>query len=104
MPGLVLADGHRPTITPQPRQINHQRTQSTDVSPTNTLILTSLPAAFFHSSVLNPLRTYFETYGPIHSWAPLKSFGRILVTFQSVEDAERLRESCDGLHVGGPDS
>lgn len=43
-------------------------------------------------------------YGDIHTWAPLKGFGRIIVVFWNVEDAERLRQECDGLHVGGPDS
>lgn len=105
MPGLVLSGQHRPTIQPQPRQHHqpaHTRSQST--SPTNTLILTSLPAAFFHPSVLEPLRDHFMNYGDLHTWAPLKGFGRIIAVFWNVEDAERLRQECDGLHVGGPGS
>jgi len=43
-------------------------------------------------------------YGELHTWAPLKAFGRIIAVFWSVEDAERLRQECDGLHVGGPQS
>lgn len=106
MPGLVLSGQHRPTIQPQPRQPTHVRSQTTDVSPspTNTLILTSLPAAFFHPSILEPLRDHFMSYGELHTWAPLKGFGRIIAVFWNVEDAERLRQECDGLHVGGPES
>lgn len=104
MPGLVLSAQHRPTIQPQPRQRTHTRSQSTDASPTNTLILTSLPAGFFHPSVLEPLKAHFMNYGALHTWAPLKGFGRIIVVFWEVDDAERLREECDGLHVGGPES
>lgn len=104
MPGLVMSGQHRPTIQPQRRQPTHTRTQSTDVSPTNTLILTSLPAAFFHPSILEPLKVHFMGYGDLHTWAPLKGFGRIIVVFWNVEDAERLRQECDGLHVSDSDS
>lgn len=102
MPGLVLSSQHRPTI--QPKLPTHTRSQSTESAPTNTLILTSLPAGFFHPSVLEPLRAHFMSYGDLHTWAPLKGFGRVIVVFWNVEDAERLRKECDGLHVGGHDS
>jgi hypothetical protein len=111
MPGLVLStqEQHpRPTIQPQPRQQQQSgaraRSQPIDALPTNTLILTSLPAAFFHPSILEPLRDHFMNYGELHTWAPLKGFGRIIAVFWNVEDAERLRQECDGLHVGGPES
>jgi hypothetical protein len=104
MPGLLLSG--RPMIQPQPRQLTPVRSQSIDTSPspTNTLILTSLPAAFFHPSILEPLRDHFMSYGELHTWAPLKGFGRVIAVFWNVEDAERLRQECDGLHVGGPES
>jgi len=72
--------------------------------PSNTLILTSLPQAFFHPSVLEPLRNHFETYGPLYSWAPIKGFGRVIVVFHDIHDAERMRQDCDGLQVGNDDS
>ncbi|KAF8328828.1 Calcipressin-domain-containing protein [Cantharellus anzutake] len=72
--------------------------------PTNTLIITSLPQPFFHPSVLDPLRDYFETYGPLHSWAPIKGFGRVIAVFHNTDDAERLRHDCDGLRVGDGES
>lgn len=104
MPGLVLSQ-HRPTIQPT-RLPSHARSQSTDTTPqpTNTLILTSLPIEFFHPTILDPLKAHFESYGDLHTWAPLKSFGRVIVVFWSVDDAERLRKECDGLYVGGHNS
>jgi len=72
--------------------------------PSNTLILTSLPQAFFHPSVLDPLRKHFETYGSLYSWAPIKGFGRVIVVFHNTADAERMRQECNGLHVGNDDS
>ena len=71
---------------------------------TNTLILTSLPPAFFHPSVLTPLRDHFASYGELHTWAPLRGFGRVIAVFWDAEDAERLRRECDGLRVGEDES
>jgi len=59
-----------------------------------------LPPAFFHPSVLDPLRAHFENYGELYTWAPLRAFARIIVVFWRVEDAERLRQDCDNLIVG----
>jgi len=90
MPGLVMPSPI--IISSSPR-----RTAS---EPTNTLIITSLPLAFFHPSVLDPLRAHFEKYGELYTWAPLRAFARIIVVFWRVADAERLRQDCDNLMVG----
>ena len=64
---------------------------------TNTLILTSVPVEFFIPDVLAALRDHFASYGQLHSWAPLKGFRRIVMTYWTVEDAAQARVECDGM-------
>ena len=66
---------------------------------TNTLIVTNLPTVFFHPSVLQALRDHFATYGEIHAWAPLRSFGRIIIVYYEEQVAERVKFECDNLTV-----
>jgi len=61
--------------------------------PTNTIIITSLPADFFHPQIQEALRANFEYFGRIHTWAPLTGLGRIIVVYWeevSVEGAKSL--------------
>ncbi|OAA67168.1 calcineurin-binding protein [Niveomyces insectorum RCEF 264] len=72
------------------------------IVPTNTLLLTNL----VHPDVFRPdnlatLRDLVSQSSPIHSWAPLKSFRRIVVSFYSAEDAARVRAVWDGESILG---
>lgn len=64
---------------------------------TNTLIVTNLSVTFFSPPVLEALRQHFETYGHLHSWAPLKGFRRIVMVYWNTEDASRARIECDEM-------
>lgn len=68
------------------------------VEPTNALIFTNLPDAFFDDPTLaNSLPSLLNAYGPLHSWSPLPSFGRALATFAKMEDAALAKEKLDRL-------
>lgn len=69
------------------------------VSRTNTLVVTSLPPSFFEPVVLEALRAHFESYGDVHTWAPLKAFARVFLIYYDEEAAELAKEACDNLYV-----
>lgn len=70
-----------------------------DSSRTNTLAVTQIPRAFFEPVVINTLRRYFEGFGEVHTWAPLKAFGRIIVVYYDEEAVELAKEGSDGLFI-----
>ena len=41
------------------------------------------------------LKRHFQQFGRLHSWAPLPSFGRIMIVYYDDEDAERARQDFD---------
>ena len=92
--------------------------------PTNTLIITPLPAPFFEPLILDALRQHFASFsttyvhtssppstsptlgpgspngpkqleGSLYSWVPLKSLKRAIVVFYNPHDAERARQASD---------
>ncbi|KAI0628789.1 Calcipressin-domain-containing protein [Trametes polyzona] len=67
---------------------------------TNTLVITRVPPRFFEPLFQEALRSHFATYGPLHTWAPIKGFARIIMVYYSEEDAEIAKESNDGLVLG----
>jgi calcipressin-2 len=68
--------------------------------PTNTLVVTQLPGAFFeHAEVLDALRAHFGAFGPLRAWAPLRAFGRAILVYEHAADAERVKRHCDGLSL-----
>ena len=80
-------------------------------------IKTPLPASFFGSLVLDPLRQHFVSFfkltcmlppprpeppagpkhlaGPLISWVPLKSFNCAIIVFYDPDDAEGARQASD---------
>ncbi|KAH9890517.1 Calcipressin [Cubamyces lactineus] len=78
-------------------------TTSSPASPrrTNTLVITRLPPQFFEPIVQQALRSHFETYGPLHAWAPIKGLARVIMVYYSEVDAETAKESNDGLILTG---
>ena len=76
---------------------------STTPIRTNSLVIASLPNTFFIPDVLDALRSYFESFGELYAWAPLKSFSRIVLVFYEDEHAENAKLSTDGLTLEGSD-
>ncbi|MCJ1372888.1 hypothetical protein MMC20_004114 [Loxospora ochrophaea] len=70
--------------------------------PSNTLLITNLhDPSIFHPSHLLTIRDLINQTAPLHSWAPLKSLRRIVVSFYSIDDAIRIRRLLDGEPVMG---
>ncbi|KAG9233913.1 BcRCN1, regulator of calcineurin [Amylocarpus encephaloides] len=70
--------------------------------PSNTLIITNLQdAEVFRPDNLQIIKDLINTSAPIHTWAPLKSFGRIIVSFYAEESAIRIRQILDGEAIMG---
>ncbi|KAF7870499.1 hypothetical protein EAF04_004243 [Stromatinia cepivora] len=70
--------------------------------PSNTLLITNLKdAEIFRPDNLQSIKELINTSAPIHSWAPLKSFSRIIVSFFSEESAIRIRQILDGEEIMG---
>jgi hypothetical protein len=70
--------------------------------PSNTLIITNLLAPeIFHITTLTELRETIDQHAKIHTWAPLKSFRRIVVSFFDVESAIQIRQTLDGETIMG---
>ncbi|KAI0255301.1 Calcipressin [Lactifluus subvellereus] len=66
---------------------------------TNTLVLTQLPIPFFHPRVMDALRNHFASHGSIHAWAPLRTFARVIVVYESEDSADEAKAYCDGLQI-----
>lgn len=49
--------------------------------------------------MLEALRAHFESYGDVHTWAPLKAFARVFLIYYDEEAAELAKEACDNLYV-----
>ncbi|KAK7229059.1 hypothetical protein V2G26_001229 [Clonostachys chloroleuca] len=70
--------------------------------PSNTLIFTNLnDLAIFGADSLASIRDLISRTAAIHTWAPLKSFRRIIVSFYDEEAAIKVRQVWDGENVSG---
>ncbi|KAF9737884.1 hypothetical protein PMIN06_004276 [Paraphaeosphaeria minitans] len=70
--------------------------------PSNTLIITNLvEPEIFHPSNLVQIRKTINTYAPIHTWAPLKSLKRVVVSFFDADSAITIRQKVDGEQIMG---
>ncbi|TDL18462.1 Calcipressin, partial [Rickenella mellea] len=75
---------------------------STVPRTTNTIIVASVPADWFHPRVLDALRKYFEVQGELYAWAPIRAFGRIVAVYYENEDAECAKQAYDHLTIEAP--
>ncbi|KAF2752879.1 Calcipressin-domain-containing protein [Pseudovirgaria hyperparasitica] len=74
----------------------------TPSEPSNTLIITNLhDVAIFHPANLATIRDSINERAELHSFAPLKSFRRIIASFFKIEDAISIRQQLDGTHLMG---
>ncbi|KFA68709.1 hypothetical protein S40285_02604 [Stachybotrys chlorohalonatus IBT 40285] len=70
--------------------------------PSNTLLFTGLTNLdVFRPDNLQTIRGLVEATAPIHAFAPLKSFRRILISFFDEDAAVRVRAAWDGNDVLG---
>ncbi|RFU29380.1 hypothetical protein B7463_g6967, partial [Scytalidium lignicola] len=70
--------------------------------PSNTLLITNLQETeIFRADNLQTIRELIHAAAPIHSWAPLKSFRRIVVSFFDEASAIRIRQILDGEDIMG---
>ncbi|KAF3765903.1 hypothetical protein M406DRAFT_322147 [Cryphonectria parasitica EP155] len=70
--------------------------------PSNTLLITNLQdLSVFRPDNLQTIRDLISKTASIHTWAPLKSFRRILVSFYSESDAIAVRSIWDGEAIMG---
>merc|ERR1712111_265144 len=101
-----------PTNPHSPSKRRHSPNMSIDLSdlpplsqptpPSNTLLITNLQALeIFTASNLESIQRAINEHAPIHSFAPLKSFRRIVCSFFSIDDAINIRRVLDGETVLG---
>ncbi|KAF2017053.1 Calcipressin-domain-containing protein [Aaosphaeria arxii CBS 175.79] len=70
--------------------------------PSNTLIITNLQEPeIFEPSNLVQIREIINQHAAIHTWAPLKSFRRIVTSFFDIDSAIRIRQNLDGETLMG---
>jgi hypothetical protein len=70
--------------------------------PSNTLLITNLQdPEIFRADNLQTIRDLIDASAPIHSFAPLKSFRRIIVSFFDEDSAIRIRQILDGEAIMG---
>jgi hypothetical protein len=70
--------------------------------PSNTLLITNLQdTEIFRADNLQIIKDLINASTPIHSWAPLKSFRRIIVSFFDEASAIRIRQILDGEAIMG---
>jgi len=91
MPGLTQHSHSSPTLVASP--------SATEPKRTNTLVLTQLPTPFFHPRVMDALRDHFASHGSIRAWAPLRTFSRVVVVYESEDCADDAKAYCDGLEI-----
>jgi hypothetical protein len=70
--------------------------------PSNTLLITNLnDPEIFRADNIQTIKELINSSAPSHSWAPLKSFRRIIVSFFDDNAAIRIRKILDGEAIMG---
>ncbi|KAL8785384.1 MAG: hypothetical protein Q9213_003390 [Squamulea squamosa] len=73
--------------------------------PSNTLLITNLlDDAIFHPTALLQIRTLISNHTPLHSFSPLKSFRRIIVSFYTIPNAITIHNLLDNVPIMGSSS
>lgn len=84
---------------PPPPPLDRSDSSGEASEPTNTLALLLPHLALFSPPVLALLKSYYEQYGTIKVWAPVKGFGRVIIVFSSEEEASTARREGDRLEL-----
>ncbi|KAI9835644.1 MAG: hypothetical protein M1837_003689 [Sclerophora amabilis] len=70
--------------------------------PSNTLLITNLNnILIFRPDHILTIRDLINQSASIHSWSPLKSFRRIVVSFYDVDSSIRIKQILDGEAIMG---
>jgi len=48
---------------------------------------------------MDALRDHFASHGTIRAWAPLRTFSRVVVVYESEDSADEAKTYCDGLQI-----
>lgn len=65
--------------------------------PSNTLLITNLDNPdIFHAENILQLRDTIDQHASIHTWSPLRSFRRIIVSFYDTAAATLIKQTLDG--------
>jgi hypothetical protein len=48
---------------------------------------------------MDALHNHFASHGKIRAWAPLKTFSRVVVVYESEDSADEAKSYCDGLEI-----
>jgi hypothetical protein len=48
---------------------------------------------------MDALRDHFASHGKIRAWAPLRTFSRVIVVYESEDSADEAKTHSDGLHI-----
>nr|CAG8627464.1 8913_t:CDS:2 [Entrophospora candida] len=70
---------------------------SSEITATNTLIVTNLDRPVFLPENFVELKANFEQYGSIHKFIPIKSFNRMLVIYFQTSDAKTAKAYSDRM-------
>ncbi len=85
-----------------PADNTNNTTSTTAPTPSNTLLFTNLNHAdVFRPDNLETIRDLVNQSATLHSWAPLRSFRRIVASFYSASDAAQVRAVWDGEQILG---
>ncbi|MCJ1447691.1 MAG: hypothetical protein MMC23_008202 [Stictis urceolatum] len=70
--------------------------------PSNTLLITALTnPQIFTPATLATIRQHLSSPTPLHSFSPLKSLRRIIISYPTTEAAIELRKALDGTDILG---
>lgn len=87
---------------PPPLDFSQLPPLSQPAPATNTLLFTNLiDLEIFRAENLDTIRHLIEQTAPIHTWAPLRSFRRIVVAFRDEPSATHVRSIWDGEAIMG---
>ncbi|PIB00964.1 hypothetical protein CB0940_01616 [Cercospora beticola] len=99
VPSTGMKRRHSPSLS---LDLSSLPSLSQPAQPSNTLLVTNLDAPeIFQAASLESIRAAINQHATIHTFSPLKSFRRIIVSFYTIEDAVNLRQVLDGETVLG---
>ncbi|ORY35844.1 Calcipressin-domain-containing protein [Naematelia encephala] len=94
----MTATPPRSISIPSPPSLIDTKPES-EPEPTNSYALLLPHPALFSPPILTLLRDYYEQYGKIAHWAPVRGFGRAIIVWEQVEGARRAKQGGDWLKL-----
>lgn len=72
---------------------------ATETERTNTLALLLPHLALFEGPSLRLLKEHYSSFGNIAHWAPVKGFGRVIIVYETEDEAAYAKEEGDRLFL-----